>query len=358
MAKITPVIMSGGAGTRLWPVSRVGAPKQFHSLGGGQPGAQRTLIQETALRATGEGFARPIVVCNESHAEIAAGQLAEAGLEPLIVLEPAARNTAACAVAAAAIVAQEDPGGLVLLAPADHVIKDLAAYRAAIEAGRPAAEAGQLVVFGIRPDRPETGYGYIRAAASEGAVRPVAQFVEKPDRATAEAYVADPAYSWNAGFFLFAAKAFLDEARRLAPAVAAAAEAGVACAVRSGRQLRLGAAFAEAPAISVDYAVFEKTDKAVVAPCEIGWSDVGAWRALWELAEQADDHNALQGDVVSVDSAGCLVRTDGPTVALAGVQDLVVIVENGVVMVAAKDDPAAVKALVERLKTEGRDDLL
>lgn len=353
MAKITPVIMSGGAGTRLWPVSRVGAPKQFHSLG-----SQRTMIQETALRASGEGFEPPIVVCNESHAEIAGRQLADAGLEPLIVLEPVARNTAACAVAAAAVVAEQNPAGLVLLAPADHVINDLEAYRAAVETGRAAAEAGQLVVFGLKPDRPETGYGYIRAASAEGAVRPVAAFVEKPDLATAQAYVADPAYSWNAGFFLFAAGAFLAEARRLAPEIAAAAEAAVAQARREGTRLLLGEAFAQAPAISVDYAVFEKTDKAVVVPCELGWSDVGAWRALWELADQADDRNALHGDVVSVDSAGCLVRTDGPTVALAGVQDLVVIVENGVVMVAAKDDPAAVKALVERLKLQGREDLL
>ncbi|MFC3068015.1 mannose-1-phosphate guanylyltransferase/mannose-6-phosphate isomerase [Phenylobacterium soli] len=353
MAKITPVIMSGGAGTRLWPVSRVGAPKQFHALGG-----QRTMIQETALRASGEGFEPPIVICNESHAAIAGRQLAEAGLDPLIVLEPVARNTAACAVAAAALVAERDPDGLVLLAPADHVIKDLEAYRAAIETGRPAAEAGKLVVFGLRPDRPETGYGYIRAASSQGAVRPVAAFVEKPDLATARAYVADPDYTWNAGFFLFGAKAFLDEARRLAPEVAAAAEAAVATAARRGREVRLGEAFGQAPAISVDYAVFEKTDKAVVAPCELGWSDVGAWRALWELADQADDQNALHGDVVSVASAGCLVRTDGPTVALAGVQDLVVIVENGVVLVAAKDDPAAVKALVEQLKAKGRADLL
>jgi len=353
MGKITPVIMSGGAGTRLWPVSRVGQPKQFHALG-----SDRTLIQETALRATGIGFEAPIVVCNASHAAIAARQLAEAGLEPLIVLEPEARNTAACAVAAAALVAARDPEGLVLLAPADHIIEDIQAYRAAIAAGAPAAEAGKLVVFGLRPDRAETGYGYIRAAAGEGPVKPVEAFVEKPDAATAARFAADPAYSWNAGIFLFKASAFLEEARRLASEIAAAAEAAVAEATRDGATLRLGESFRAAPAISIDYAVFEKTNRAVVVPCDLGWSDVGAWRALWELAEEADDRNALNGDVVTVDAAGCLVRTDGPTVALAGVQDLVVIVENGVVLVAAKDDPAAVKALVEQLKAKGRDDLL
>jgi mannose-1-phosphate guanylyltransferase/mannose-6-phosphate isomerase len=354
MAKITPVIMSGGAGTRLWPVSRLAAPKQFHALGG----SARTLIQETALRAQGEGFAAPIVVCNAAHAEIAARQLAEVGLAPRIVLEPVARNTGPCAVAAAALVAAEDPEGLVLLAPADHIITDAAAYRAAIEAGRAAAEAGSLVVFGLKPDRPETGYGYIRAGEGSGSVRPVAAFVEKPDLATAERFVADAAYSWNAGIFLFKAAAFLAEARRLAPEVAAAAEAAAAEATQSGAALRLGDSFAGAPSISVDYAVFEKTDKAVVVACDLGWSDIGAWRALWEQAEAGDARNALSGDVVSVAATGNLVRTDGPVVALAGVQDLVVIVENGVVLVAAKDDPAAVKALVEQLRAQGREDLL
>ena len=354
MGKITPVIMSGGAGTRLWPVSRVGNPKQFHALGG-----DRTLIQETALRAQGPGFATPIVVCNAAHADIAARQLAEAGFAPRTVLEPAARNTAACAVAAAALVAQDDPEGLVLLAPADHLIHNRDAYLAAIEAGRPAAEAGSLVVFGLRPDRPETGYGYIRAGEGGGAVRPVAAFVEKPDAATAESYLADPAYSWNAGIFLFKANAFLAEARRLAPDVAAAAEAAVAEAERDGPALRLGAAFAAAPSISVDYAIFEKTDKAVVVPCaDLGWSDVGAWRALWELEKETTSRNALRGDVLTVGSEGCLVRTDGPIVALAGVENLVVVVENGVVLVAAKDDPAAMKALVEQLRAKGREDLL
>ncbi|MDB5474709.1 MAG: hypothetical protein JWP49_220 [Phenylobacterium sp.] len=353
MAKITPVIMSGGAGTRLWPLSRAGHPKQFHRMGGGG-----TLIQEAALRTAGPGFEPPLVVCNIAHAELAARQLAEAGLSPRIVLEPAARNTAACAVAAAALVARDDPDGLVLLASADHIIKDPAAFRAAIEAGRPAAEAGALVVFGLKPDRPETGYGYIRAGAGSGAVRPVAAFVEKPDLATAERFMADAAYSWNAGIFLFGAAAFLAEARRLAPAIAEAAEAAVGEATGSERRLQLGESFTRAPAISVDYAVFEKTDKAVVVACDLGWSDVGAWRALWELAEAGEARNAFSGDVVSVGSTGNLVRTDGPVVALAGVENLVVVVENGVVLVAARDDPAAVKALVEQLRVEGRENLL
>jgi mannose-1-phosphate guanylyltransferase len=174
----------------------------------------------------------------------------------------------------------------------------------------------------------------------------------------AELFAADPAYSWNAGMFLFSARAFLEEARRLAPEVAAAAEAAVAEAVEDDGLLPLGPSFAAAPSISIDYAVMEKTDRAVVVPCDLGWSDVGAWRALWELAEASDDRNALDGDVIAVDAAGCLVRTDGPTVALAGVDDLVVVVEKGVVLVARKDDAGAVKGLVEALKARGRDDLL
>jgi mannose-1-phosphate guanylyltransferase/mannose-6-phosphate isomerase len=221
-----------------------------------------------------------------------------------------------------------------------------------------AAQAGKLVVFGLKPSRPETGYGYIRAASAEGEVREVAAFVEKPDAATAEAFAADPAMSWNAGMFLFSAAAFLDEGRRLAPELAAAAEAAVAEAREADGLLPLGASFAAAPAISIDYAIMEKTNLAVVVPCDLGWSDVGAWRALWELSEAADERNALEGDVIAVDTTGCLVRTDGPTVALAGVEDLVVVVEKGVVLVARKDDAAAVKGMVEALRARGREDLL
>lgn len=353
MGKITPVIMSGGSGTRLWPVSRLGSPKQFHRLGG-----DHTLIQDTALRSQGPLFEAPVVVCNAAHAETARRQLTEAGVAPsLVILEPVARNTAPCAVAAAAAVAARDPDALILLLPADHNIADAPAYRAAMARGVEAARAGKLVVFGLKPVRPETGYGYIRAMSDTGDVRPVAAFVEKPDAATAARFGADPAYSWNAGMFLFSAATFLAEARRLAPEVAEAAEAAVAEATVADGLMPLGASFARAPSISIDYAVMEKTDRAVVVPCDLGWSDVGAWRALWELAAQGGG-NVLEGDVVAVDSTGCLVRTDGPTVALAGVEDLVVVVERGVVLVARKDDPAAVKAVVEALRAGGRTDLL
>ncbi|MFN3521143.1 MAG: mannose-1-phosphate guanylyltransferase/mannose-6-phosphate isomerase [Phenylobacterium sp.] len=352
--KITPVLMSGGSGTRLWPVSRAARPKQFHALG-----TARTLIQDTALRASGELFAPAVVVCNAAHADLARSQLAEAGVAPqALMLEPAARNTAACAVAAAAWLAARDPAALMLLLPADHNVRDADAFRAAVAQGRGAAADGALVVFGLKPAWPETGYGYIRAATADGAVRPVAAFVEKPCLADAERFFADPAYSWNAGMFLFSAAAFLEEARRLAPEVAKAAEAAVAEAAVDGDLVALGDSFAAAPSISIDYAVMERTDRAMVVPCDMGWSDVGAWRAIWDLADKSDSGDAFEGEVVAAATEGCLARTDGPPVVLAGVKDLVVVVENGVVMVCAKDASAALKTAVESLKANGRAELL
>jgi mannose-1-phosphate guanylyltransferase/mannose-6-phosphate isomerase len=354
MALITPVLMSGGAGTRLWPLSRQARPKQFHALMGDQ-----TLIQQTALRSQGPLFASPVVVCNAAHADLARDQLAAAGVAPqLILLEPVARNTAPCAVAAAAALAARDPDALLLLLPSDHEITDLAAYLEVIALGQEAAQAGALVVFGLKPTRPETGYGYIRATDGQGAVRPVAAFVEKPDEATAERLFADPASSWNAGMFLFSARAFLAEARRLAPELTAAAEAAVAEGTLAGDVLPLGPSFAKAASISIDYAIMEKTDKAVVAFCDLGWSDVGAWPTLWDLGDKDTSGNAVQGDAVLAGASDNLVRTDGPTVVLAGVSDLVVVVQDGVVLIAPRDQPAAVKDAVAALKAAGRGELL
>ncbi|HLZ76634.1 mannose-1-phosphate guanylyltransferase [Phenylobacterium sp.] len=356
MAKITPVLMSGGAGTRLWPLSRQAKPKQFHTLGG-----ERTLIQDTALRFATDAFAPPVVICSLAHAELVRTQLAEVGVTPSLVLEPQGRNTGAAAVIAALTAAQAG-AELVLLLSADARVDDPQALRDAIAAGAPAAQDGALVIFGIKPTAPETGYGYIRAqtgdGSGEGPVRKVAAFVEKPDLATAQAYLADPAYSWNAGIFLFAPAAFLAEARRLAPELTAAAEIAFAEAARSAGDLQLGQAFARTPAAPVDVAVFEKTDKAVVVSADIGWSDVGVYAALWAQAEKTPSGDVLQGPAVTAGTSGNLVISDGPTVALSGVENLVVVVEGGVVMIAPKDDPAAIRALVERLKAEGRGDLV
>ena len=358
MAKITPVLMSGGAGTRLWPLSRRARPKQFHSLGG-----ERPLIQETALRVTGEIFGPPMVVCNAAHADLVREQLAAVGVTAkALILEPEGRNTGPASAVAAAVAAQDDPESLILLVHADNLVADVGALHRAIEVGIPAAEAGSLVIFGITPTGPETGYGYIRAGegwdAGEGPVRKVTEFVEKPDLPTAHLYVADGSYSWNAGMFLFRPQAFLDEAARTAPELAAAARVAAVEALREGDAIRLGATFLRSPVVAIDTAVFELTDKAVVVAVDIGWSDIGNYDVLWDGAEKADGSNAFQGPVIAADADACLVMSDGPTVVLSGVQDLAVIVENGVVLVTRRDAPAAVRAAVEAIKAAGREDLL
>jgi mannose-1-phosphate guanylyltransferase/mannose-6-phosphate isomerase len=344
--------MSGGAGTRLWPLSRRARPKQFHGLG-----AERTLIQDTALRFATEAFSPPVVICNVGHVDLVRGQLADVGVRPTLVLEPEGRNTAAAAIVAALTVA-EAGSDLVLLLSADARVADPAALREAIAAGVPAAEAGALVIFGITPTGPETGYGYIRAQAGDGAVRKVAAFVEKPDLPTAQAYVADPAYSWNAGIFLFAPAAFLAEARRAAPELTQAVERAFAQAARAAGDIQLGEAFRKAPSLPVDVAVFEQTDQAVVVSADIGWSDVGVYDALWAEAAKTASGDVLPASAIAAASTGNLVISDGPVVVLAGVENLAVIVENGVVLVTRRDAPGAVRAAVEAVKAAGREDLL
>ena len=352
MSKITPVLMSGGAGTRLWPLSRRAKPKQFHALGGA-----RTLIQDTVLRFTTEAFGPPVVICNVAHGDLVRAQLVEVGVTPALILEPEGRNTGAAAlIAALAVEAAGDD--LVLLLSADARVADPEALRAAIAAGAIAADAGALVIFGITPTAPETGYGYIRAEGDDGPVRKVAAFVEKPDLATAKVYVADPAYSWNAGIFLFKPSAFLAEARRVAPDLAAAAQAAFAQAARAAGDIQLGDAFRLAPSVPVDVAVFEKTDRAMVVAAAIGWSDVGAYDALWAEADKTASGDVLQGPAVAADTANCLVISDGPVVVVSGVENLAVIVENGVVLVTRRDAPGAVRAAVEAVRNAGREDLL
>jgi len=350
--RITPVLMSGGAGTRLWPISRRARPKQFHRLGG-----ERTLIQDTVLRFTGEAYGPPVVVCNRGHADLVREQLAAVGVTPrALILEPEGRNTGPAAVVAA--LAAQAEGGLVLLLSADARVNDPDALNRAVALGAPAAEAGSLVIFGITPTAPETGYGYIRAGAGDGPVRPVAQFVEKPDRATAERYLADPAMSWNAGIFLFRPDALLAEARRFAPELVLACETAMREAPQGGDAIRLGPAFREAPAAPIDVAVFEKTDRAQVVAADIGWSDVGTYHALWAEAEKSASGDVLQGPAIAAETRDNLVISDGPLVVLSGVEGLVVVVEAGVVLVTRRDDPAAVRGAVEALRKADRDDLL
>lgn len=352
MTDLVPVLLSGGSGTRLWPLSRETHPKQFQPLVG-----EQSLLQATWQRLAGlPGMAAPIVVANEEHRFMVAEQLRQVGAAPsAIVLEPVGRNTAP-AIAVAALQAMEggrDP--LLLVLPSDHVIGDAAGFRAAVqEARRGAAEQGSLVTFGIVPTGPETGYGYIKAAPGD-AVRAVERFVEKPDLATAQAYVASGDYFWNSGMFLFRASAYLAELEKFAPAMVGAAMAALAGGKRDVDFLRLDrAAFEACPADSIDYAVMEKTDTAAVLPINVGWNDVGSWSALWEIADQDPDGNAHHGDVLALGCRNTLAWGGRRLVSLLGLQDVIVVDTDDALLVAARDQVQQVKDIVARLKAEGR----
>jgi len=347
--RITPVILSGGAGTRLWPLSRTGRPKQLLSLT-----HEQTMLQLTAARtALSPRFAAPIVVANAAHADLIEAQLEEIGIaaDPLI-LEPAGRNTAP-AIALAALAAE--PSALLLVMPSDHVIGDVDAFLEAVERAVPIVEQGWLATFGIKAEAPDTGYGYIRRGRElVPGVHEVERFVEKPDRATAEAYLADGNYSWNGGIFLFEAGAFLDALRAHGPAILDAAERAMAGATREGGRLAPDApAFGASPSDSIDYAVMEKAGKVAVVPVEMGWSDVGSWDALHALAPKDGSENAHHGEVISIDTTGCLIRSDGPLVAAVGVKDLIVIATNDAVLILPRGASQDVRRAVERLKREG-----
>jgi len=351
-----PVILCGGTGTRLWPLSRASYPKQYWPLAGT---GEDTLLQQTQQRLAGlPGLGSPLLICNEDHRFIVAEQLRQIGVEPqAILLEPVGRNTApAVAVAALQATAHgEDP--LLLVLAADHVIRDAATFRATVTAGMAAAEAGQLVTFGIVPTAPETGYGYIEAAQSLlGANEPVpiARFVEKPDRATAEQFLATGRFTWNSGMFLFKASAILAELERLAPEVVSACRSSLEHDSADLDFLRLEReAFASCPSVALDVAVMERTDRGAVLPLEAGWSDVGSWSALWETADQDSDGNVLRGRVISEGSSNCYLRSEHRLVVGLGVEDLVVVETDDVVLVAHRDRAQEVKAIVGRLEREG-----
>jgi mannose-1-phosphate guanylyltransferase/mannose-1-phosphate guanylyltransferase/mannose-6-phosphate isomerase len=351
---IYPVILSGGSGTRLWPLSRDLLPKQLLSLVGPE-----SLLAATARRVSGDGFAGPIIVCNQDHRFLVEEQLAAIGIAPeAIVIEPVARNTAPAIAAAAALLAGRDPGALMLVLPSDHLIRDLPALSAAIATAARAAEAGKLVTFGITPTAPETGYGYIRQAGPVDGVPgafAIARFVEKPDLATAAGYLAAGDWSWNSGMFVFPADLMLKELARFEPEIAAGAARSVAAARRSGVVLTLDAgAFGAVPAKSIDYALMEKTDKSAIVPANLGWSDIGSWSALWEIGDKDPTANVAIGDVMTEDTDGCYLRSHGPLIAALGLKDVIIVATGDVVMAAAKDRAQDVKRFVARLKAGGR----
>ncbi|WP_333622278.1 mannose-1-phosphate guanylyltransferase/mannose-6-phosphate isomerase [Stenotrophomonas indicatrix] len=349
MTPIVPVILSGGSGTRLWPLSRESYPKQFLPLVGDD-----TMLQATWKRVASIAGAAPIVVANQEHRFMAAEQLRECKVLPqALILEPVGRNTAP-AIAIAAL--QALAGGndaLLLVLPSDHVVRNEAAFHAAVKQAAVAAEAGKLVTFGIVPTAAETGYGYIKAAIGEG-VRAVDRFVEKPDQATAEKYVASGEYYWNSGMFLFKASRYLKELETLQPAILAACRAALDKAARDNDFIRLDAeAFAASPNDSIDYAVMEKTADAAVVPLDAGWNDVGSWSALWEVSDKDADGNACHGDVIALDCKDSYAYGNR-LIAMVGLQDVVVVETDDAVFVGHKDRVQDVKEIVGQIKRDGR----
>jgi mannose-1-phosphate guanylyltransferase/mannose-6-phosphate isomerase len=354
---IHPVILSGGSGTRLWPMSRSLYPKQLLALTG-----ERSLLQETARRVAGDhGFAPPLIIANEEHRFIIAEQMREIGVTPAaLILEPIGRNTAPAACIAALRLAAADPDAVMLVLPSDHSIGDLAAFRRATECAAGAAKAGHVVTFGITPERAETGYGYIskgRALAGIQGAFAVTAFVEKPDPKTAERYVASGDYFWNSGIFLFPAALYLAELERLRPEMLAACKKTLAAAKIDADFVRLDkAAFAATPSDSIDYAVMEHTDRAAIVPVTMAWSDLGSWDALWEMGAKDERGNALAGNVVAEATSNCYLRSEAGLVAAIGIEDLVVVATDDAVMVAPRNRTQEVKQLVGRLLAERRDE--
>jgi len=356
-----PVILSGGAGTRLWPLSRALYPKQLHRLVGGE----HSLLQQTALRAA--GLAAPIVVCNEAHRFMVAEQLRQVDIEPAaILLEPVARNTApAIALAALSALAKSDTDEqgvadpILIVLPADHVISNEGALQQALQhAVQAARQQNALVTFGIVPQYAETGYGYLQSQEKNGALRLVSRFVEKPDQATAEAYVAAGDYFWNSGMFVFTARNYLAALARYQPAMHSAAEQAFQHASRDLDFTRISAThFADSPAESVDYAIMERADNVYMVPLDAGWSDIGNWHALWQISPADNAGNVSIGpDIMHMGSRNTLVHSLDRLVVTLGLEDCIVVDTPDALLVAHRDQVQQVKQAVARLQAEGRDE--
>lgn len=346
--RVVPVILSGGSGSRLWPISRSTHPKQFLNLQG-----QHSMLHDTVRRLAPLGPSM-MVLCAEEQRFLVAEGLRAARQPAAIVLEPVARNTGFAAAAAAHVVAADDPEAVILLAPADHFLPDAEAFRAAVHEATTLALEGWIVTMGVTPQGPETGYGYIRAGAPLGAGAKVRSFTEKPDPETARAFLAEGGYYWNAGLVVATAAQLLAELEEHAPKIRAAAQAAVVGAEVDLDFLRLDAApLADCPSLSLDYALLEHTERAAVLPVSFEWSDLGAWSALWQIEATGASQNAEVGNVVVTESTRSYVRSEGPLVAVSGVEDLVVVATPDAVLVTDRRKTEAVRPLLARLKAEG-----
>lgn len=352
---IHPVILAGGSGTRLWPVSTAWHPKPFVPLAG-----TRTLLQSTVQRlADGRLFAPPLIVCNREHRFLVAEQLQQLAIAPRqIVLEPAGRNTAPAACTAALLIAAVEPDALLMLLPSDHLVQDIAGFLAAVTSAAPVAAAGWIVTFGAQPDRAETGYGYIQRgmalAGYPGSFR-ISCFVEKPDGPTAERYLASGDYLWNSGMFLVSASRLLAEMERWEPAVVRACRASLAAAASDEDFLRLcGKAFADQPGLSFDVAVMERTAYGAVVPVDIGWSDVGTWDALYRVARKDASGNVLNGDVVAVDCSNNYLHSAGMPIAALGLEGLAVVGTADALLICPRERSQEIALMVDRLAGDPR----
>ncbi|MEZ5875692.1 MAG: mannose-1-phosphate guanylyltransferase/mannose-6-phosphate isomerase [Hyphomicrobiales bacterium] len=353
MSSIYPVVLSGGTGSRLWPVSRAQMPKQLMPFL-----SNRSLLQETVLRlADVDGIAPPLIISNTDHRFMIAAQLQELGVTPTAhVLEPVGRNTAAAAAVAATIIGDVDAEGVLLLLPADHHIADVEAFRAAVKAGATYAEQGHIATFGITARSPETGYGYVkRGKAIDDRAFAVAQFTEKPDLERAKSFLAKGGYDWNSGIFMVRADVLAGELKTHCPEILTNSASAVAGSYKDLDFVRLDEpAFKACPSEPIDTAVMERTTKAVVMPLEIGWSDVGSWNALWDLGDKDQSGNVITGDVLAIDTERTYIRGNGRLVTTLGVKDLVVVDTGDAVLIADKTRAQDIRGLVTKLKDLGR----
>ncbi len=352
--KIIPVILSGGSGTRLWPLSRKMFPKQFLTLVG-----KYTMLQTTLSRLNGLDISAPIIVCNEDHRFIVAEQMRQMNVDhPHIILEPEGKNTAP-AIALAAIYAKEHMANdaLLLVLSADHVIQNETAFHAAIQLASKAAENNQLVTFGVVPTHPETGYGYIQYQSSSDAVFKVEDFVEKPNAAKAQAYIDAKNYLWNSGMFLFKADCFLDELKTYQNEIYTVCSNAMQNEARDLDFIRIDkAVFHQCPSDSIDYAVMEKTQHAMVVPLDAGWNDIGSWSSLWDVNEKDEHGNSVHGDVLCHDAKNNFIMGEHKLVCAVGVDDLIIVETKDAVLVAKKDKSQNVKEIVEQLKASNREE--